>query len=545
MAPSDRSYGSVTVSGTSCEPLSLATARRERKLHAVNVFHGTQLPVPAEPAGYAALWSRHELCVPLPPRLTFVTTGRHRRSDTSFQILPSTHRPADTLGAQLEFALKWEGVNLAVLRQLFEVVPAAEVAAAVMATPTGTYTRRIWFLYEWLTGRELDVPDPGKVRAVPVADPKHHYVVAKGRLSSRHRVLNNLPGPPSFCPLVRRTPELERLRARDPANRVRHVVGRTHPSVLARAAAFLLLSDSRASFNIEGEEPSADRMRRWGQVIAEAGSVPLTVGELECLQRVVIGDARFVRLGLRTEGGFVGDHDRQTGEPLPEHVSARAADLPSLLDGIVDYARESVAGGMDPVIAAAAVAFGFVYVHPFEDGNGRLHRWLIHHVLANAQYSPPDLVFPVSAVILRRLHEYRQVLESYSRPLLPYIEWRAAPRGNVEVLNDTADYYRYFDATRHAEFLYRCVEETVERDLPDEVRFLESYDRFLAGVQRVVDMPSRTVQLLHRFLAQSDGRLSKRARTREFSALTDEEVVIVEELYAEYFGMTGECPPPC
>jgi hypothetical protein len=175
------------------------------------------------------------------------------------------------------------------------------------------------------------------------------------------------------------------------------------------------------------------------------------------------------------------------------------------------------------------------YDHPFEDGNGRLHRWLIHHVLAEAQYSPPELVFPISAVILRRLHEYRQVLESYSRPLLPCIEWRQTERGNVEVLNETADYYRYFDATRHAEFLYSCVAETIDRDLPEEVRFLESYDRFVAGVHRVVDMPGRTVQLLHGFLAQNGGRLSQRARTGEFAALTDDEVIRVERLYEECF----------
>jgi hypothetical protein len=135
------------------------------------------------------------------------------------------------------------------------------------------------------------------------------------------------------------------------------------------------------------------------------------------------------------------------------------------------------------------------------------------------------------------------VLESYSRPLLPFIEWRPTPRGTVEVLNDTADYYRYFDATRHAEFLYRCVAETVERDLPDEVRFLESYDRFTAGLHGVADMPARTMQRLHGFLAQNDGRLSKRARIGEFAALTEEEVAIIEGLYGDCFaGPQGEAP---
>jgi hypothetical protein len=507
----------------------------DEKVRAVKVFHGRRLPVAAVQAGYAALRERYDLAVPLPPRPAFVATSRRRHESPDLLVLPVTHAPEDTLAGHLEFALKWEGVDLAVLRQLFRRVEPEKVAAIVRATPTGTYARRIWFLYEWLTGEELDVPDPGKVRAVPVLDPKHHYAAARGRPSPRQRVIDNLPGGPAFCPLVRRTPELERLRALELASRAREVMGRTHPDVLARAAAFLLLSDSRASFNIEGEQPSRERTQRWGQTIARAGSTSVTIEELERLQKIVIGDDRFVRLGLRAEGGFVGDHDRHTNEPLPEHISARPEDLRSLLDGIATYAERAVSEDVDPVVAAAAVAFGFVYVHPFEDGNGRLHRWLIHHVLAEARYNPANVIFPVSAVMLRRLHEYRQVLGSYSKPLLPYIEWRATERGNIDVLNDTADYYRYFDATAHAEFLYACVAETVERDLPEEVRFLESYDRFVAGVHAIADMPERAVQLLHRFLAQNHGRLSQRARTGEFAALTDDDVTRVEQLYQENF----------
>jgi hypothetical protein len=136
------------------------------------------------------------------------------------------------------------------------------------------------------------------------------------------------------------------------------------------------------------------------------------------------------------------------------------------------------------------------------------------------------------------------VLESRSAALLPLIEWRATPDGNVEVLDDTADYYRYFDATAHAEFLHGCVQQTVERDLPEEVRFLEAFDRFSSAVKDVVEMPDRQIEQLRVFLAQGAGRLSERARTKEFHALADSDVERLQALYAQAFGAEGQPRSP-
>ena len=84
------------------------------------------------------------------------------------------------------------------------------------------------------------------------------------------------------------------------------------------------------------------------------------------------------------------------------------------------------------------------------------------------------MVFPVLAAILDKIDEYRDVLETYSKRLLPCIRWVPTREGNVLVQNDTADFYRFFDATPLAEFLYSCVKQTIEIDLPDETQFLES-----------------------------------------------------------------------
>jgi hypothetical protein len=502
----------------------------------VGDFAGRVLPERGVPTGYAALIERYGLRVALPPRLTALAVRHHPTSTLDWLMLTPRHRPEQTLAGQLQFAFRWEGLNLGVLAALFRAVEPEQIAGIARDTPTGAFARRLWFLYEWLTERQLDVPDPGKVRAVPVVDPGLQYGLGIGLPSSRHKVMDNLPGTRRFCPLVHRSARLQVLGASRLDERAREVMGRTRKDLVARAAAFLLVKDSKSSFAIEKERASGDRATRWAQVIGQAGARPLSLEELERLQRIVIGDARFVRLGLRDEGGFVGTHDRISNEPVPDHISARHEDLPDLVHGMVDFERRAAPRGLDPVIAAASLGFGFVYVHPFADGNGRLHRWLFHHVLAQAQYNPPGVPFPISSVIERRITEYQAVLETYSTQILPLISWRPTASGNVEVLSETADYYRYFDATTHAEFLYDCVGQTVEKDLPEEVAFLEAHETFTREVQSLVDMPSTTLERLRGFLAQNGGVLSKRAREVEFKALTEEEADRIEAFYSETFG---------
>jgi Fic family protein len=428
-------------------------------------------------------------------------------------------------------------LDLAVLKRLFSALVPADIEALVRAKPTGSYARRIWFLYEWLMSAQLDIPDADRGTYEPVVDSDQQWAVP-GENSSRHRVRNNLPGTPEFCPLVFKTKRLAELVAMDLAARAQQAIARIPKDLLSRTAAFLLLKDSRSSYAIEGERPPQDRIQRWGRAIGEAGRRPVDLDELLRLQAIVIGDARFVELGLRREGGFVGEHDRETRMPIPDHVSARSVDLRSLIDGMAAF-DSGPARDLDPVIAAAVLAFGFVYVHPFVDGNGRIHRYLIHHVLAQRGFNPAGVVFPVSSAILERMEEYRAVLESYSQRLLPLIEWQPTPDSNVQVLNDTSDFYRFFDATAQAEFLYSCVMKTIDVDLPHETQFLAQYDQFRARIENLVDMPDRTVDLLFRFLHQNGGRLSRRAREQEFAALTEEEAATAERAYREIFGQAA------
>ena len=97
--------------------------------------------------------------------------------------------------------------------------------------------------------------------------------------------------------------------------------------------------------------------------------------------------------------------------------------------------------------------------------------------------------------------------------------------------------YSYFDATKSAEFLYDCVRETITKDLPDAVAYLDAYRRFSDGIRQRFEMPDSTVDLLHRFLGQNGGRLSKRARSKEFAPLSNDEINYVESLFSDCFSV--------
>ena len=497
------------------------------------------LPEPgAVPVGYAYLIGRYGLKVPVPSVLSAIGKRHARYESGAWRVYTPRHAPKSGLYGHLVFALRYEGVDLSVLGALFGQIQESEIeelGSVIRGEPSGRYSRRIWFLFEHLTGSVLDVPDISERTYVDLLDPRMQYA-ASPRPSKRHCVNNNLPGLPNFCPLVRRTEKLDALTERDLSKAAVDLIGDIHPDVLTRAASFLLLEDSKASYAIEGESPPRDREERWARIIGQAGRTPLSRTELERLQDEVIVDSRFMRMGYRKEGGFIGQRHRSTRMPLPVHISARPEDLDVLMEGLMETAALLVEdAGFPPVLAAALVGFGFVFIHPFEDGNGRLHRYLLHHVLIESGFTPKELVFPVSAVILRRINEYKNALEAYSKPRLHLVEWRATETGNVEVLNDTLDLYRYFDATPQAEFFYECVEETITKTLPDEIRFLVRYDEMKIFIENYIDMPDRTVSLLVGFLHQNDGRLSRRAKAKEFAALTDEEVHAIEAKYSEIF----------
>lgn len=498
-------------------------------------FQDKPLPQGTEMVGWSALV--HSLGVAAPVRGPSCVSQRHvlgsKRSDGTWNIYDKRYRPEPTLEGHLTFAMRHETIDLLVLKRILQAVPETALVEMIRAKPRGATARRIWFFFETLTGKRLDIPDAPAATAVDALDPDRYYTGGK-LISRRHRVRDNLLGTGELCPVIRRTPKLEKMIALDLSAKTRDTIGKAGAQLIAHAANFVLLEDSRASFEIEGERPPVNRLERWGRAVMEAGKRPLRQAEIYRLQSVLMGDERFRTTGYRTEEVFLGRRNRNY-EPLPEFIGAPRGDVTHLMTALVECGDRLRHSGVDPVLHAACVSFGFVYIHPFTDGNGRLHRCLIHQVLAERGFAPPEMIFPVSSVMLRRINDYGAALRAHSGPLMQFIAWRALPDGNVEVTNDTPDLYRYYDCTNEAEFLYDCILETTEFDLPREIDYLKRHDAVVKRIINDFDVPNRTAENIIMLIRRNGGVFPRKRRKKEFPELTESQTAALEAIVTKGF----------
>ncbi|MFT5779998.1 MAG: hypothetical protein ACI837_002959, partial [Crocinitomicaceae bacterium] len=130
---------------------------------AAHVFLGRSLPEEGHVVGYASIISRLEFRIPIPDQISMVCSRNKKYENDQWKVFPDKYLPEDnpeteeidSLYRQLVFALKYEGVNLLVFSQLAKHYNDKELTHLVSIEPEGQYSRRIWFLIEWISGKEL------------------------------------------------------------------------------------------------------------------------------------------------------------------------------------------------------------------------------------------------------------------------------------------------------------------------------------------------------------------------------------------------------
>jgi len=484
------------------------------------------------PIGLVRLVEELGLRVPTPTVRSEAVRGARRTKvseDVVLEQYPMTYAPTDLFG-HLRFAMRYEPLDVGVLASAFAKIPQQEMETWVRAEHIGKYIRRAWYLYELLTKKTLDVPNVPPTNNVALLDPALH-VTSVGTRVRRQRVIDNLLGNADYCPTIRRTEILDAAMARGLEAEAKKIVEDCDPVILRRAVHYLFTKETKSSFAIEGEKTTSERTERFVGALTHAPEFDTSnKSAFAGLQNAIV-DRRYAEKDWRTGQNYVSETRRDYAEII-HFVCPKPDDVSSLMDGWMRMVARVESDHVDPVCAAALTGFGFVFIHPFEDGNGRIHRLLIHHSLAKLGYTPKGIIFPVSAAMLRDLARYDKALNAFSRKITPFIEYRMDDAQHMTVLNETKNLYPYFDATAQAEYLYQCVAETIEKDLREEIGFIVKYDRALDEIKEIVHMPDKRASLLARLIMQNKGKLAKSKRDL-FSEITDDELARIEQAVAK------------
>jgi hypothetical protein len=190
-------------------------------------------------AGYSWLVGNYEVpVIDLWQECRIDSAVRGRREQDfgthKIRLFETSYQPEDSLTGHLQFALRYEGVNLQLLSLLFEKTGSQQLCEWISENPHSVYARRTCFLYEWLTDTviPLENPVPSKTRYVDALDTDIHFGRFDKKRDTRFRVTDNLPGTREFCPLVRKTDFLTEMVGKDLRWRTRETLAKYNQDLL-------------------------------------------------------------------------------------------------------------------------------------------------------------------------------------------------------------------------------------------------------------------------------------------------------------------------
>lgn len=454
--------------------------------------------------------------------------------NTIIQTFKSKYDVSDDPFAHLEFAIKYDDLNLALLKEIFLSIDFNTLEKYIQQKPNLKYTRIIGYLVEFTTNKKIQVTI-SSTNYIDLLD-ENSYIIGTSVKIQKWKINDNLLGTSSFCPIIRKTTELSELLTWDLKNALVHLKQTYNSEVFKRASFYLFKKESKSSSEIEHEDPPRDRMDKFIYLLENAGEKTfeesLSEESLVYIQNQLV-DPRYANTQYRDYQNYVGQTMRDFSQkihyicPPPEFVK-------SLMTGIA--ALNGKSNTIHPILKATMVSFGFVYVHPFEDGNGRIHRYLIHDILVRNNVFPYKTIVPVSANILANMHEYDTTLELVSKQIEQKSIYELNSNGKLIVNNpiETEALYRYPDFTKHAIFLIRAIKSTVTEEIPDELVFLERFDELKKDIQHIVDMPDKKLDFIIVLLHQNNGKISAKKR-KLFPELTNDEISKMEIAYLEVF----------
>lgn len=408
--------------------------------------------------------------------------------------------------AHLQFALKHEGLQLQAALLALKRMDGAVVGEAFQSSPSSTYLRQIGYLWELANEAVLDGLPAATGAYTSLFDPDK-FITGPVQRNARWRVEFNGLGSPHFCPTVRRTAELQTLLNKNILVRASEFMAGLDKSVLDRAVRWAYLSETQGSYAIENETPTASKAEAFSALLSRAHAPqPITEEYLVALQNLTVSNPMDQAVQFRAGQNWL--RNALPGALGVTYLPPPPDLMMSLMDQIMALAN-STNSGIDPLVLGSLVSFGFVFAHPFMDGNGRLSRFLFHKVVCGHGMLPNGLVLPVSVAMKRHEEHYLQVLQTFSRPARAL--WQVTVIDDVRInaeFTGESEIYRYWDATECVTFGLQVASEALDHDLRHESDFLRRFDLAYKAVNDVLDMNNNDLVLLVRACLQNAGKLS-------------------------------------
>ncbi len=430
----------------------------------------------------------------------------------------------------LVFGLANEGTNLPLMATYFKEQGASTTKQFILTKQTGKYQRIIWFFYEELMGEKIDIPDSKEGRYVKIINDSLYFTGASVKIK-RYKLIDNRIGHNVLTPLIRKGQITKTFE--DIKQTAHLLLGQYPPELIQKSVNFLYAKETKKSNEIEREHPDKKREAKFIELLKRAHEVESINEKIIVELQNAIADPRYAVSSYRNFQTYIGSTDLFGNETI-HYICPKGDDNKELMLNFEALCRDIMEDkNVDPIIASTIISFLFVYLHPVEDGNGRIHRFLIHFVLSKKQVTPKGMIFPISSVIASNMDKYDSVLESFSKELVPIINYELDDQGEMTVLDkETKHLYHGIDFTNALEFLFWSIEETLENDFKKELEYMKIFLYSREEIRKVVDMPDRKLNNLINIIISHHGKISQEKRDSQYSELTDEELYKIEQIIA-------------
>lgn len=331
---------------------------------------------------------------------------------------------------------------------------------------------------------------------------------------------------------------IEDLLSYDVLGRAQRFLTELGPVATDRALSWAYLHETESSFAIERETPSADKAEAFVALLRQAHQRrPLDENYLVELQNAAITNPFDKAAAFRHQQNWLRGPLRGAAgitylPPPPQWVPELMAELLAFANG--------ASRGIDPLVTAAIVSFGFVFIHPFMDGNGRLSRFLFHHVLGQSGRLHPGLLLPVSVAMKRNEVAYLGALQHFSRPMRQRwtVRWLGDEDYDFRFQGDDS-LYRYWNATPCVEFGLSMARQALEQDLREETEFLARYDKVYKAIDEHFDVRGSDLTTLVISALQNQGKVSHNRRKQFRLSVPEAVFEAIEQVCAEVLGGAG------